>query len=114
VQPEVKPETHKPDRVELKVTVQATFVNLSASEAAELKVDGGIRVTAVSAGGAAEEGGLKVDDVVVQLDGGSVTGTGDLRTTLAGRNPGDRIELEVIREGKRVKLTIVLRAKAGQ
>jgi S1-C subfamily serine protease len=114
VKPEVKPETHKPERVELKVTLDASFVNVSAAEAEELKIDGGIRVTAVTQGGAAEEAGLKVDDVVILVDSDSVAGTGDLRSKLADRKPGDRLEIEVLRKDKRVKLTVVLRAKGGQ
>lgn len=111
VEPEVKPETHTPKRVEVKVTIGASFVNLSAKESTELKVDGGMRVTEVSQGGAAEEAGLKVDDIVVTVDGGSIAGTGELRTLLAARKAGDKLELEVIRKGKRVSLSVVLRAK---
>jgi S1-C subfamily serine protease len=114
VKPEVKPETHKPDRVELKVTLDASFVNVSAAEAEELEIDGGIRVTAVTQGGAADEAGLKVDDIVVLVDSDTVAGTGDLRTKLTDRKPGDRLEIEVVRKDKRVKLTVVLRAKGGQ
>jgi S1-C subfamily serine protease len=114
VKPEVKPETHKPERVELKVTLDASFVNVSAAEAEKLKVEGGIRVTAVTQGGAADEAGLEVDDVVLLVDGETVAGTGDLRTMLADRKAGDRLEIEVIRNDKRVKLTVVLRAKGGQ
>ncbi|MCA8911225.1 MAG: PDZ domain-containing protein [Planctomycetes bacterium] len=110
-EPEVKPETHKPDRVHLAVTIGASFVNLDAEESKVHGIEGGIRVTKVSAGGAAEEAGLKIDDIVVYVDSDAVTGTGHLRTILAEHDPGDKIEVEVIRAGKHQTLTVVLRAK---
>lgn len=113
--PEPKPaDTHEPQRVRLKVTLGASFVNLEAEESAKLGIEGGIRVTVVQDGSAAAEAGLKVDDVVASIDKEAVAGTGDLRTILADRNPGDRLELEVIRNGKRQQLTVVLRAKDAQ
>ena len=112
-QPEVKPDTHEPERVTVTVAIGASFVNLDADESKKLKIEGGIRVTNVSASGAAEEAGLKIDDVVVTANGESLTGTGELRTLLASQKPGDGLEVEVIRDGKRKKLTIVLRAKSA-
>ncbi|MCA8914461.1 MAG: PDZ domain-containing protein [Planctomycetes bacterium] len=109
--PEVKPDSHQPERVTLKVTMGASFVNLEAAESKKLDIEGGIRVTNVTRGGAAEEAGLKVDDVVVFANSDTVTGTGELRVLLAKHEPGDRLELEVIRDGKRKNLTVVLRAK---
>ena len=110
-EPAVKPETHKPDRVKLGVTMGASFVNLDAEESKAAGIEGGIRVTNVAQGGAAAEAGLKVDDIVVYVNSDVLTGTGDLRTLLAEHNPGDKLELEIIREGKRKQLTLVLRAK---
>lgn len=113
--PEPKPaETHEPQRVRLKVTLGATFVNLEPEDSAKHGIEGGIRVTVVSEGSAAAEAGLKVDDVVASIGGEAVAGTGDLRTILAERNPGDRLEFEVIRAGKRQKLTVVLRGRDAQ
>lgn len=111
VKPDVKPETHKPDRVEVKVTMGASFVNLTLEESSKAGIEGGVRVTKVSTGGAAAEAGLQVDDILVFVDGTSMTGTGELRTLLADRKPGDRLEVEIIRNGKRQTLTLVLRAK---
>ncbi len=113
--PEPKPaETHEPQRVRLKVTLGATFVNLEPEESAKLGIEGGIRVTVVSEGSAAAEAGLKVDDVVASIGGEAVAGTGDLRTILADHNPGDRLEFEVVRAGKRLKISVVLRARDAQ
>lgn len=113
-EPTVKPDTHKPDRVKLGVTMGASFVNLDAAESEAAGIEGGIRVTGVSDAGAAQEAGLKLDDIVVFIDGEVVAGTGDLRTLLSERKPGDKLEIEVIREGKRKQLTLVLRAKSAR
>ena len=109
--PDVKPETHEPERVEVKVSMGASFVNLTNEESADAGIEGGVRVTKVRTGGAAAEAGLQVDDILVFVDSTTVTGTGELRTLLSERKPGDRLEVEVIRKGKRHTLTLVLRAK---
>lgn len=106
-----KPEVKKPERVKLTVRLGARFISLTPEEAKSVGVEGGIRVTRVTEGQAAEEGGLKLNDVVVDANGKSVTGTGDLRTLLAGFKPGDALKLTVLRDKKRVELTIVLRKK---
>ncbi|MBZ0137467.1 MAG: PDZ domain-containing protein [Planctomycetes bacterium] len=109
--PEVKPETHKPDRVDVKVTVGASFVNLTLEESTQAGIEGGVRVTKVSNGGAAAEAGLELDDIVLSVDKTVITGTGELRTLLADRKPGDHLSIEIVRDGKRKTLTLVLRAK---
>lgn len=113
--PEPKPaDTHEPKRVRLGVSLGASFVNLEPEESTKFGIEGGIRVTVVQASSAAAEAGLKVDDVVASINGDAVAGTGDLRTILAERKAGDRLELEVIRDGKRQKLTVVLRGRDAQ
>lgn len=106
-----EPEVKKPERTPLTVSMGASFVNLDAEEASELGITGGIRITRVKKESAAAEAGLKVDDVVVLVDGEKVAGTGDLRTILGNRSPGDRLEVELIRNDKRENKTVVLRAK---
>ncbi|MBK8206471.1 MAG: PDZ domain-containing protein [Planctomycetes bacterium] len=106
-----KPEVRNPERVEVKVTLGASFKNLDADDAKKLDVEGGVVVTGTSSGGPAQEAGLKEGDIVTHVDGESVTGTGDLRTILARHKPGDALELTLNRGGKSVKVTVMLRAK---
>ena len=112
---EIKPETRDPERVQPEVTMGARFVNLTPEEAASYKVEGGVKVRSVEAGSAAEKADLKVGDMITKINGESLTGTGELRLILAKHKPGDKLELEVLREGgqKTHKRTLVLQAKGS-
>ncbi len=109
--PKIESTPRDPDRVEIKVNMGASFVNLEPSEAREKGLEAGVRVKSVSSGGASDEAGLKVGDVVLRADGSALAGTGELRLLLSEKKAGDRLELEVMRDGKKVTITIVLRQK---
>lgn len=114
-QPET-PETPRPEpkpveRTEVKVTMGASFKNLGVEDARKLGLEGGVTVTDVSQGGPAAEGGLQEGDIISHIGGEAVTGTGDLRTILARHKAGDAIEISVLRNGKKQKLTVLLRAR---
>lgn len=114
VEEPAKPEpsrTVEPERVQLKVSMGAAFESLTPEEARKLGVESGIRAQKVTQGGAAAEAGLKEGDIVTRAGGEAVTGTGHLRTLLSRLNPGDKLELELLRGGKKQSLTIVLRPR---
>ncbi|MBX3459188.1 MAG: PDZ domain-containing protein [Planctomycetes bacterium] len=106
-----KPEAKPIERTEVKVTLGASFKNLGVEDARKIGLEGGVTVTEVSQGGPAAEAGLQAGDVISHVGGEAVTGTGDLRTILARHKAGDAIELSLLRNGKRQKLTVVLRAR---
>ncbi|HEX5724870.1 MAG TPA: trypsin-like peptidase domain-containing protein [Longimicrobiaceae bacterium] len=56
----------------------------------------------------ARDAGLRLGDVIVGLDGRPVRDGGDLRETLMRRRPGDRVPVEVVRYGKRERMTVRL------
>lgn len=60
----------------------------------------GILVQKVVGGSAAEDAGLAVGDVIVEVDGDDVADLGDVMKALAHRGKGDRVELIVIRDRK--------------
>jgi S1-C subfamily serine protease len=84
--------------------------------------DGGIRIAAVEYGGAAW-GVLRPDDVLLEIDGRRVGANGTvlyrdrLRTAYnvvyGDHYTGDEIELEVLRAGKRLRLTLQLQPLSG-
>jgi PDZ domain-containing protein len=53
---------------------------------------------------------LHPSDVIVELDGERVDTLSKLRRILAGKKPGDKISLVVLRAGKRLRLTLELTA----
>ncbi|MDI6450547.1 Do family serine endopeptidase [Anaerobaca lacustris] len=76
----------------------------------KLDDDRGVVITTVIEGSAAEKAGIKPDDVVVEFEGEPVTSLNDFRNRVAMYKPGSRVQIVVMREGKRTALTAVLDA----
>jgi serine protease Do len=56
----------------------------------------------------AAKAGIKADDIVVELEGEAVATANDLMNRIAMHKPGSKIDLVVLREGKRKSITITL------
>jgi serine protease Do/serine protease DegQ len=65
----------------------------------------GAVLNAIVPGSAADEAGLKAGDVVVGLNGRQINSAGELRTQIGLLRVGDPVQLEVLREGKRIAVT---------
>lgn len=68
----------------------------------------GALVQEVVSDSAAEMAGIAVGDVIVSIDGESVTSASDLRTTVGLRRSGDTVKIKVIRDGKEKSFTATL------
>jgi C-terminal processing protease CtpA/Prc len=78
-------------------------VNLGGSE------DGGVRVNNVSPGGPAAEAGVKPGDVIVAIKGNKVTTGRELVRVMESVEPGQKVALELSRDGKPVKVEVEAR-----
>jgi hypothetical protein len=67
----------------------------------------GMRIEGVTAGRAAEKAGMKDGDVIVEIAGVPVRSVNGYMSALAGKKPGDTIEVVVLRGGKKVILKVV-------
>ena len=56
----------------------------------------------------AEKAGIDVGDVIVAVDGQTISGSGDLRTTIGLKRSGDKVRLTVNRDGKSLRFTATL------
>lgn len=74
------------------------------------RVDGGqgAIVDRVESGTPAAEAGVLAGDVVVEVDGSPINGMTGLVAAIRDREPGDQVEIVVIREGEPVMLTATL------
>lgn len=80
-------------------------VNLGGTEP-----DGsGVRVNGVSPGGAAAEAGVQAGDVIVAIDAKPVATGRDLVAAMKDVAPGQKVALDLRRDGKPVKVTVVAR-----
>lgn len=73
----------------------------------------GIRVTGTVPNSAAADAGLKDGDVLQGIDGRKMRTLEDLVEFLQGAKVGDRVTLQVLRDGGTVDVPITLRARAG-
>lgn len=78
------------------------------AQAFGLQQRGGAVVAQVAPGSAAEQAGLLSGDVIVRLDGRSVTGSSDLRNAIGLLRVGTRVRLDVVRKGKQLTLRAVI------
>jgi hypothetical protein len=68
--------------------------------------DGGVLVDDLSPGGAAEKGGVKAGDVVVEIAGKPVRNINGYMTAMAAQKANQEIEVVVVRNDKRVTLKV--------
>ena len=68
----------------------------------------GLRLTGVRAGSPADSAGLKAGDVVIEFDGKAVTDIETYSQALYSHQPGDLVDVVVLRGGERVKLRVRL------
>ena len=76
----------------------------------EPRLDGGsgALVAEVVPDSGAEAAGIRVGDVVVAVDGVEITGQAGLVATIRDLEPGDEVEIELVREGEARTVTAVL------
>ena len=103
--------------------VEGTSVDLFIAQANELSVERGAYIVRTVSGGPAEQAGLQggmdtvsVDgldvptggDVIIGADGTPITEYADLQALIAMQDPGTAIELTVLRNGERQRITVTL------
>ena len=68
----------------------------------------GIELTAITEGGPSEAQGLRLYDVIVEIDGQPIARVGQMQQTIAMKRPDDRISLGVYRDGAPLTVNIRL------
>ncbi len=98
--------------------IQYTEVNERFLESEEGKKSGitekgGVYVADVTPESAAEEGGIKVGDVIIEINGKKIDGAAQLSEEIARHRPNDKVTV-VVKRGSDVKqIEVVLRNKTG-
>ncbi len=72
----------------------------------------GARVAQVRADSPAQRAGVQVGDVVKTVNGRSVTEPGDVAANISRNQPGDRIQMQVERDGRTLTLDVTLGDRA--
>jgi S1-C subfamily serine protease len=68
--------------------------------------DGGVLVEGVSPGGAAEKGGVKDNDIIIEIGGKPVKNIGGYMTAMSAQKAGTATEIVVLRKGQKVTLKV--------
>lgn len=74
------------------------WIGVGGSDASD-RPGGGARVEQVAAGSPAAAAGLTPGDVITKVDGNAVPDMATLMVAVRGRRPGDRLDVEVTRDG---------------
>ncbi|KQX96879.1 peptidase [Massilia sp. Root133] len=91
-----------------KLGVSLQDVGQSFADAFKLQSPDGALVANVERGSAAEKAGLKAGDVIRKVNGQALISGGDLSAIVAIAKPGDRLAMDVWREGKEMQVTATL------
>lgn len=100
--------TGKVNRARLGVTVQE--LNQSLANSFKLDKPDGALVSSVVPASAAAKAGLQPGDIILSVNGQSVTRAGDLTSRIGLATPGDKVTFEVWRNGKKESLAATLMA----
>lgn len=90
----------------LGVTIQT--IDAAGAEALETTVDSGAMITNVQSGSAAEQAGLELGDIIVEVNKDKITNASELRNTIGLLRSGDEVEIGYVRDGKKRRATAAL------
>jgi Do/DeqQ family serine protease len=96
----------KVHRAQLGVTIQPVTSDMAASLG--LKDTGGVIISSVADGSAAERAGLKQGDVIQSFNGESVKDLNALRNRVADTPPGSSATVTIVRDGSKRDVTVKL------
>ncbi|MES2559720.1 MAG: Do family serine endopeptidase [Bacteroidota bacterium] len=89
-------------------------VNGELADKEGLKEVKGVFVAKVNPNSAAEDAGLKDKDVIVKIGDISVNSSAELQEQIGKRNPGDKVKVLVMRDGKEKEFEVMLKNKDGK
>jgi serine protease Do len=79
-----------------------------------MKQPQGVIVSDVQAGGPGESAGLKVGDIILEVNGEKVNSDSDILSVMTELSPGDFLKFKVYREHQTIEITLKLAAAKGQ
>ena len=84
-----------------------------AAQQFDTPVESGALVTEVEPGGPAQDAGIEAGDVITALDSSDIRSSGDLLSALRRYQPGDPVEVTVLRDGEEIGVELRLGEREG-
>jgi len=94
------------------VTIQQ--VTPAVKQALGLETNNGVLISDVMENQPADKAGIRRGDVIVSINNSNVEGPNDLRNVVASIRPGTTVPVELIREGKRMKVDLTVAERTPQ
>lgn len=88
-------------------------VNAKLADEKDLKTKDGVYVAGFSENSAAKDAGLKINDVIVKIDGVETKATSKLMEIVGRKRPGETLQVTVNRDGANKEFTVTLKNKDG-
>ena len=73
----------------------------------------GIYVEDIVEGGAAAESGIKKADVIIKIEDSPVNSKSEMLEVIGQHNPGDKISIMIVRDGKELTIPVTLQSEGG-
>lgn len=88
--------------------IRSASVNPIIANQNNLPVDHGALIVAVTAGGPAARAGLRMNDIITEVDQQQVADISALEDALLNKSPGDTVKVHVYRESQQLNTTVTL------
>ena len=111
-EPKAEPKAEAPKRTG-RGYLGVRLIELTDEDRKDLNIKGGIKIGEVVAGGPAAKAGLQADDILLTLDGRAVDSAQDLAPIMQAASAGQSMKVEILREGKKKNVTVVLGVHPG-
>lgn len=96
------------------IGVQIQDVDQTMAKALGMDEATGVLVQSVESNSPAEEADIKSGNVILKFDGQKVERANQLQAMVASKRPGDKINVEIMRDGKTEDKTVTLKERNGE
>lgn len=93
--------------------INIATLNTQLAKENDIDLIQGVYVANVQEDSAADEAGVKKDDVIIAVDDKEVNTSPQLQELIARKRPGDKVELTLIRNGKEKTMDVTLKGRNG-
>lgn len=95
------------------IGVMISGIDQTTAKALGLKEAEGVLVQSIESNSPAEKAGIKAGDVILKFDGVKVLHGNQLQALVASKAPGEKVNVEIFRDGKTLTKTVTLEERSG-